>query len=218
MNLLRSIKNALAAVLLAGWAISVSGCAPTLVGTVIGAAGTKAWEDRSTEDQITDGKIHSGILSRLQAKDNALVVDVSTDVWEQRVMLTGTVDDRASRASAVKLVRADKRIKALYNHIKVVSTALRDRRREQTESDDGSSKQGVDQWVNDVWIETKIKGQLLTDFGVTSVNYFWRSVLNDVYVVGRAKSRGERNKVLKIIRETEGVRSVTHHIVVRPKA
>ncbi|MBL4740636.1 MAG: BON domain-containing protein, partial [Sneathiella sp.] len=71
------------------------------------------------------------------------------------------------------------------------------------------------QWFNDVWIETKIKGQLLVASGVTSVNFFWRSALNDVYVIGRTKTRAERSKVLKIIRETEGVRSVTHHIEVR---
>jgi len=204
----------LAAVMFAGLAVAASGCAPTLVGVV----GVKAWEDRSTEDQITDGKIHAGILNRLQAKVKSLVIDVSVDVWEQRVMLTGTLDRTATRNNAVKLARTDKRIKALYNHVKVVSTADRDQRREQTKRDGAGNKQGVGQWVNDVWIETKIKGQLLVATGVTSVNFFWRSVLNDVYVIGRAKSRNERNKVLRIIRETDGVRSVTHHIVVRPKA
>jgi osmotically-inducible protein OsmY len=206
--------KALAAVLLVGLAVTASGCVETLVSAV----GVKAWEDRSTEDQTTDGKIHTGILKRLQAKDKSLVIDVSADVWEQRVMLTGTLDRTTIRSNAVKLARADKRIKALYNHIKVVSTANRDQRREQTKRDDAGSKSGVGQWVNDVWIETKIKGQLLVASGVTSVNFFWRSVLNDVYVIGRAKSSNERNKVLRIIRKTEGVRSVTHHIVVRPKA
>ena len=96
----------------------------------------------------------------------------------------------------------------------VASVALDLRRRAQSKSG-GGEKHGFGQWLDDVWIETKIKGQLLTASGVTSVNYFWRSVLNDVYIIGRARSRAERNKVLGIIRGTEGVRSVTQHIVVR---
>jgi len=206
-------QKAIATTLLVGLASTSIGCAPMLTGAA--AVGVKAWEDRSTEDQVTDVKIHTGILERLQDKDSSLVIDISTDVWEQRVMLTGTVNNTDSRNNAVKAAKTDTRIKTLYNHIKVVSTESRDQRREQTEKNDTSSKEGTGQWFNDVWIETKIKGQLLVASSITSVNFFWRSVLNEVYVIGRAKTRAERNKVLNIIQQTEGVKNVTHHIEVR---
>ena len=84
------------------------------------------------------------------------------------------------------------------------------------EQKDSGEKGGVGQTVNDVWIETKIKAKLLTASGVTSVNFFWRSVRNTVYVIGRARSTGERDKVLAIIRGTDGVKGVKHFIQIKP--
>ncbi len=73
--------------------MSLSGCA-----TVVTSAAQKAWESRSTEDQVTDSKIHTGFLNRLKNKDKSLLLDVNIDVWEQRVMLTGTLDDAGLRS------------------------------------------------------------------------------------------------------------------------
>jgi len=54
----------------------------------------------------------------------------------------------------------------------------------------------------------------LTQSNVTSVNYFYRSVLNKVYVIGAAANSVEKTLVLSIIRETEGVQSVQEYIAV----
>ena len=70
-----------------------SGCT-----TVLTSAAQKAWDSRSTEDQVTDSKIHTGILDKLKNKDKGLLLDVNVDVWEQRVMLTGTLDDAGARS------------------------------------------------------------------------------------------------------------------------
>ena len=205
-----------AAVVLAFSGAIAGGCAPT-GGVVLTAAAQKAFEDRTTEDQVTDAKITTGILKRVADKDKDLLLDVSVDVWEQRVMLTGTLDDAKMRGDVANLARADKRIKAFHNEIQVVSTAQRKQRRQQAERKDSGKKNGVGQTVDDVWIETKIKAKLLTASGVTSVNYFWRSVRNAVYVIGRARSTGERDKVLAIIRGTDGVKGVKHFIQIKPK-
>lgn len=205
-----------AAVVLAFSGAIAGGCAPT-GGVVLTAAAQKAFEDRTTEDQVTDAKIMTGILKRVADKDKNLLLDVSVDVWEQRVMLTGTLDDARTRGDVAKLARADKRIKAFHNEIQVVSAAQREQRRQRADRKDSGEKSGIRQTVNDVWIETKIKAKLLTASGVTSVNYFWRSVRNAVYVIGRARSTGERDKVLAIIRGTDGVKGVTHFIEVKPK-
>jgi len=54
----------------------------------------------------------------------------------------------------------------------------------------------------------------LTQSNVTSVNYFYRSVLNKVYVIGAAANSVEKSLVLSIIRDTEGVQSVKEYIAV----
>ena len=97
--------------------LGLGGCA-----TLVTEVAQKAWEDRTTEDQATDTKIAAGILKRLFDRDKGLVIDVSTDVWEQRVLWTGTLDNAKERAAVEGLVRKDKRIKRLYRHIRIVST------------------------------------------------------------------------------------------------
>jgi hyperosmotically inducible protein len=190
----------------------LSGCT-----TVITEGAQKLWEDRSTEDQATDIKIGSSILKRLSDRDTGLLLDVSTDVWEQRVLLTGVLDKASEKAVVEKLVRSDGRIKRFYSNVRIVSKADKDKRRAQAKSKDSAQKSGgAGQTVNDFWIETKIKAQLLTMKGVTSVNYRWRSVFNDAFIIGRAGSAAEKRKVLKTVRETEGVKSVRDYIEIKP--
>ena len=204
-------KNlALGYFLIAGFFMATvfSGCT-----SVMTSAAQKAWESRSTEDQVTDSKIHTGILDKLKNKDKGLLLDVNIDVWEQRVMLTGTLDNAGVRSEVESLARQDSRIKIIHNHIQVVTTAEKEARRKQKE-EGGDEKSGAGQAVNDFWIETKIKAQLLTQSSVTSVNYFYRSVLNHIYVIGEAANAPEKSMVLSIIRATEGVKSVQEYIEV----
>ena len=51
---------------------------------------------------------------------------------------------------------------------------------------------------------------------MTSVNSRWRSVRFRVFTIGRARSEWERGTVLRVIRETEGVKSFKHFIQVKP--
>lgn len=169
-------------------------------------AAKTAFEDRSNDDHILDVKIDTNILSALSDKDKSLLLDVKTDVWEQRVMLTGTLDDPKMKADVVRLVKqADPRVKQIYDEIQIVSKEEKEQRREAAKNKDESKKEGVGQAVNDFWIETKINSQLLSTRGVTSVNYRWRSVRDVVYLIGRSRSDDELKTVLGIVRKTEGV-------------
>ena len=185
--------------------------------TVITEGAQKIWEDRSTEDQATDLGISAGILGRLSERDAGLVLDLSTDVWEGRVLLTGVLDSASEKAAVGKLVRQDDKIKRLYSQIRIVTKAEKDKRRAQAKSKDNAEKSGgVGQTVNDFWIETKIKAPLLTSKGVTSVHYRWRSVFHAVFILGRASTATERKKVLKTIKDTEGVKTVRSYIRIKP--
>jgi len=99
--------------------------------TILMETGKKAFEDRTTEDQVTDPKIGAGILARLSDKDTGLLLDVSIDTWEQRVLLTGTLDDPAVRDEVLQLVKSDTRIKQVYDEIHIVTLEEKERRRKQ---------------------------------------------------------------------------------------
>ena len=179
-------------------------------------AGKKAFEDRTTDEQVLDTKIGSGILSRLSDKDKGLLIDVSSDAWEQRVLLTGTLDSPEVRDEVVSLVKEDERIKTVYDEIQIVTPEEKERRRKEAEEQDKNDTEGTGQTVNDFWISTKIEAQLIAEKGITSVNYRWRSVRNQVYLIGRARSQEELDKVLEICRTTKGVTSVKHFVDIKP--
>lgn len=96
-------------------ALLASGCTTVLMET-----GEKSLEDRSTENQVTDTKMAKNFLSDLSGKDKGLLLDVNVDVWEQRVLLTGTLDDPNVRDEVVQMAKADARHKALYDEIQIV--------------------------------------------------------------------------------------------------
>lgn len=191
--------------------LGLTGCPQVLMETA-----KKTMEDRVTDDQVTDTKIGAGILSGFTDRDKNLLLDVNVDVWEQRVLLTGTLDDPKLRQDVVQMVRADQRIRKLYDEIQVVTREEQAQRREAAKSKDEPKKEGVGQAVNDFWIETKISAQLIAARGVTSVNYRWRSVRNVVCLIGRARSEDELKTVLEIIRATEGVKQVKPFVEIKP--
>lgn len=203
-------NHSMYAVLMVG--ILFSGCA-----TVMIEAGKKAFEDRNTEDQITDTKIATGVLSRLSDRDKSLLLDVNVDVWEQRALLTGTLDNSQEKQAVAELVNSDSRITKIYNDIQIVTKAEKEARREKAEGDNKNSKEGIGQTVDDIWINTKIEAQLIAKKGITSVNYRWRSVRNNVSLIGRANSSAELAKVLDIIKATKGVESVKHYVEIKPE-
>ena len=207
------IEKLVAVVALAA-VLGATGCA----NTVISEATQAAWEDRLAEDQIVDMKIKSGIVKRWSGRDKNLPVDVNADVWEQRVMLTGVLDNAKERTAVVALANQDKRIKIIHSMIQIVTAEQKELRRKQAENKDSGDKRGFGQAVSDFWIETKIKAKLLTKSEITSVNYRWRSVLNKIYIIGRAKSSKELDDVLDIVRQTEGVKSIKHFIRIIPVA
>jgi len=130
---------------------------------------------------------------------------------------SGTLDEPAVHKEVVALARQDVRIREFYDHIQLVSKEEKEARRtkkQEHEKAKEEEKSGIGQTVDDFWIETKIKAQLLTGQNITSVNYFNRSVKNKVYVIGKAKSHFEKDRVLQILKKTKGVESVTEHIEV----
>lgn len=192
-------------------ALATTGCT-----TVVVEAAKKFRENRLTDAQFTDARIGAGILSGFADKDINLLLDVNADVWELRVMLTGTVSDAKIRHDVVQMARADKRVKKIYDEIQIVSKEEQARRREAIKNKNESKNEGFNRAVNDYWIETKISAHLISTRDVISVNYRWRSIRNTIYLIGRAQSKGELKTVLDIIRSTEGVSQVKSFVEIKP--
>jgi hyperosmotically inducible protein len=171
--------------------------------SVVKGAVEHAIEDRSSEDAAADVEIKTKIAAKVIDEMGGDIVSISSDVYEQRVMLTGIVETPEQKTQAGAITRAIEGVKTLYNDLRVIADVDRE-------------KGTVEGFVDDTVVETKIDGLLIDAGGVSSRNYRWRSVHGHVYVLGRALSEAEMEKVLAVIRDIEGVQSITDHIEVRP--
>ncbi|MAJ92173.1 MAG: hypothetical protein CMM63_01485 [Rhodospirillaceae bacterium] len=156
-------------------------------------------EDRSLQTLHDDAAITLDINESLIGKQYSdLFAELSTDVYERVVMLTGTVKFAKNKQRATDLVRGVKGVKRIINELQV------------------TSDYGPGAAANDLWIETKLKVKLLGTKGIRSINYRWRSVNGIVYVIGAGRSQKEINTLLNVIRTTDRVNKVVNHVWIRP--
>lgn len=163
-----------------------------------------AVEDRKASDIGKDAEIKAKITSDVIDKMGSDVISINSDVYEQDVMLTGTVETSEQKALAAKLAGAVENVKKVYNEIRV-------------EKDVDKKKGTVENAVDDTVIETKINALLIDAKGVNVTNFRYRSVGGHVYLFGRALSSAERSKAITVVKGIENVLSVTSHVKVRAK-
>ena len=180
---------------LAGWALvgllTLTGCITSAT-----KAATIVKEDRTFYNHAADVEIKSTI--RTAYLEQNMLLDITTDVYEGQVMLTGAVKNAEERSRAEALARQVKGTREVYNDIQV------------------TDKGGVKATAEDVTILTKLHAKLLAAKDVSSVNFRLRAVNGVVYFLGIAQSQGELDKILEIVRETDGVRQVITHMQVKP--
>lgn len=161
-------------------------------------------EDRSSGDIAKDLEIKATITVDVIDKMGSDVVSISSDVYEQDVMLTGSVEKAEQKTQAGKLAAAVEGVKKVYNEI-IVLKAI-------------DKKKGVaENFVDDTVIETKINAQLLDASGVSVTNFRWRSVGGHVFLFGRSLSGEELKKALAVVKDIDNVVSVTNRVKVRAK-
>ena len=174
---------------------ALSGCA----GAVIGAgamAGMAAYEDRSTADQFRDRKIQATLTARWLEKDQRMITDLGAEVYEGRVMLTGVAPDEAMRAEAVRIAWTVEGVRDVFNEIVVGDSGLMD-------------------FARDAWISTQLKADLVLDKEIFAVNYSIETVAGTVYLIGKAQSRAELDRVIAHARSLSYVRNVVNHVIVK---
>ena len=181
------------AVVVAGFALA--GCSSP---TIILDAATTVAEDRTMSQVASDAGLKIDINAKLLSnKYRDLFFDVNTNVYENRVMLTGSVETGVQKRRATLLVRGIKGVTKVINELHVVG--------------DGT----LTDTANDLWIETKLKARLVGTEGVSSINYRWRSVNGVVYFIGVAQNRNELDMVVRLARDTSHVNKVVSHVRIK---
>jgi hyperosmotically inducible protein len=164
-----------------------------------------AVEDRGAGDIAKDAEIKAKIVANVIDKMASDVIAIGADVYEQDVMLTGSVETAKQKNQAGRLARGIEEVKKVYNEILV-------------QRDIDKKKGTVENFVDDTVIESKTNALLLDAEGVNVTIFRWRSVGGHVFLFGRALSAAEREKAAQVVRGIKGVSRVTSRVKVRPKS
>jgi hyperosmotically inducible protein len=161
----------------------------------------RAIEARSAGDIAKDNEIVlkvNGIMADLGT------IKASTEIYEQRLLVTGVFDDKAVYDRFEAEVRGVKGVKKLYWHVSYVA------------KDDSRRKQMLD-WADVTTMAAKAQGRLIGAGGVADVNFRTTSdAFGTVYLLGRARSSAEAKKALARARDGNGVKKVVDYVEIRP--
>ena len=183
----------------AGASLLITGCAPVLIGA--GAAtGVAVSQERGLKAAATDTAISTEIHHLWFQESDIIFTRVQIQVQEGRVLLSGVVPDPESRVDAVRLAWQANGVREVINEIEVADdTTLTDKAR-------------------DTWIAAKLKGRLLLDKNVSSINYSVEVVNQSIFLIGIAQDQTELDRVIAHTKDVSYVRRVVSYVRVKEEA
>jgi osmotically-inducible protein OsmY len=179
-------------------AAGFSGCSP--VGMAVGAGATvtnMAMEERGFKNAVTDNVIWVDINGRLLNKNAVLFKNVSLQVHEGRVLLTGYVLKPEDRVEATRLAWEADGVREVVNETKV-----------------GRSLDFGD-YTEDAFLIQEVKVKLLLDRDIRAINFSVDCIRSTVYLMGVARNRAELQRVIDHVRDVPYVRAVVSHVRIK---
>lgn len=151
-------------------------------------------EERSIGRELDDANASLAIKSAMLRSEGFALQGVDVEVTEGIALLTGTVPREDDRLMAECLTWSSVAVRAVANEVTVgASSGLRDRTR-------------------DAWITQRVRGRLLTDRSVRSVNFNVETYAGKVYLLGLARTRGELERASAHAALVEGVSEVVSYV------
>ena len=176
---------------------ALNGCAVAAVVTGAEAAKTIA-QERSVGSRVDDNAISVQINDKfIQKNFEGLFTDVSTEITEGRVLLTGSVKKAEYRYEAEKLTWEVPGVKEVINELQVT---------------DGSTFTG---YMTDAWLSRAVKTRLIFTKGISSSNYNVESVNGTVYLMGIAQNERELQSAIDVARTVKGTKEVVSHVLLK---
>jgi osmotically-inducible protein OsmY len=187
-----SFKFAIASTLLLSPLLG--GCAVAVIGglAAAGGAGYEAAQERGVNGTFDDMNLHSRINNAL----NNQYGDITTTIYDGKVLLTGSSPNPQARAQAEQVARAQG-VSAVFNEITV-----------------GPVEDPTD-YAKDSWITGRVRSELMFDADVRSGNYTIETDRQSVYLLGSARSQAELDKATQLARYVPGVQRVVSYVDVR---
>jgi osmotically-inducible protein OsmY len=175
---------------------SLSGCVVAAAGSGAVAGYSVLAEDLSPAQQLRDVAIKSQVEQAWGAFNQDLAYRLDATVFDGQVLITGRVPRRHWREVAVRRASRIAGVTQVYDEMAI-----------------GSDTHFIDS-ARDTWITTQLRGELIADINVKSVNFVIKTSDGVVYLLGFTRSPIELNLVINHARRVLGVRRVVS--LVRP--
>ena len=156
-----------------------------------------ATQDRSLGTVVDDSKIFAELKTRYFDESESVFSNVSVEVSDGRVLLTGTVDDPDHRITATRIAWETLSVKEVLNEIQV------------------TDKSNLKNYAKDIWISTKIKLKILKELEIIGHNYNIETVNKIVYIIGIVDDENELQTVVDIAKNTKGVIKVINYVKIQ---
>ena len=165
---------------LAVLSILLKGCAPAAI--TAGIAGVAASEsEKGLGTTINDTIIHASITETMFKKDVNKYIGINIHVDDGIVLLTGKVESPETRINATRMAWEPRGVVEVINEIQV------------------TQKSSIKDKAKDLAASTSIRGNLVADKNIKSVNFNVDVVNGVTYLSGVARSEKEMNLVRSVM-------------------
>jgi osmotically-inducible protein OsmY len=176
----------------------LGGCASALVGG--GAVvGTTAFQERGVQGVARDMATATRMRINLLNAGEDFVMGVGVEVYEGRLLLTGTLPNEGMQAETVSMAWETEGVKNVINEIQTRTSSLRD-------------------MAKDAWITTQLHSKITLDKKILDINYSVETVNGTIYLIGIAQNQVELNRVIAHAKTIGYVKRITSHVRVKKGA
>lgn len=158
-------------------------------------AGPHTYPGKQSDVARSDGEIESDVEKALENHK-----DVSVDVKDRVVTLSGTVADDAEHQSAIDAARKTPGVHMVQDQIQVTST----------------EKQSVAEFFDDTAITAEVKAKILVEKDLSALDISVDTVDGVVTLTGSAKSQALAERAEQIARQVKGVKQVDNKLLIEP--
>ena len=189
-----SLAMAVAMLVLGG--LLFSGCAPAVIGVGTAAVAASSTE-KGLSTSVSDGVIFTKIQDNFLQTDASFPTVVDVTVNDGAVLLTGKVKTPEEKVLATKLTWEIRGVREVVNELQV------------------TDKSSIKDIAKDLAASAQLRGKLIADGSVSSLNFSIDVVNGTVYLSGVAADAEEMNRVVGHARELRFVQQVVNYITLR---
>ena len=177
-------------------AIGLSGCASAVIGVGTAAVAASTTE-KGLSTSVADTQIHAKLTDQFIQNDFTLVTAVNITVNDGAVLLTGKIKKPEEKILATKLAWTVRGVREVVNELQITDSST------------------IKDIAKDLAASATLRGKLISDKDVSSLNFSIDVVNGTVYLAGVASDLNEMKRVVDHAREVRFTKQVVNYIILQ---